>query len=161
LVGTPYFEKGDAGDSLDSAQFITGGSFDMIVGNFYGTADVADVYAFHWIGKEFVQGGDFRASFSSIVDPTLVLYDFSRNALGSASGDFPELILKDLVAGDYFLELTQSPSSGTADYTVTFTPILNPTTPGPISSPVPEPSTLLLLGAGLASIGLLGRKLRE
>jgi hypothetical protein len=156
-----YVESGDAGGSLDSAQFITGGSFERIVGNIDNTNDVADVFAFHWIGKDFVEGGDFIAKFSSTSDPTIALYDFSKNLLGSESGTNPELILQDLMAGNYFLAIEQQPGSGSADYEVTFSPVLNPTTnPGPISSPnaVPEPSTFLLLGAGLGGLAFIRRR---
>ena len=96
-VGNAYVEVGDAGDSLDSPQFITGGPYDGIVGRI---DDAVDVYAFHWIG------GDFVATFFSGSDPAIALYDFSQGLLGSASGLAPVLTINNVTAGNYLFEIS-------------------------------------------------------
>ena len=145
-IGNAYVEVGDAGNSLNAPQFITGGPYDGIVGTI---DDAVDVFAFHWIG------GDFVATFFSGSDPSIALYDFLQNSLGSASGSTPVLTINNVTAGNYLFEISSlaGPDLG---YSVRISSPTHPDNPLTISAPtaVPEPTTMLLLGPGL--LGLWG-----
>lgn len=142
-IGNAYVEVGDAGNSLNAPQFITGGPYDGIAGSI---DDSVDVFAFHWIG------GDFVAKFFSGSDPAIALYDFSQNLLGSASGLAPVLTINNVAAGNYLFEISAltGPDPG---YVVG---ISSPTHPGrlTVSAPavVPEPATLALMILGVAGL---------
>ena len=142
-IGNAYVEVGDAGNTLNTAQFITGGPYDGIAGSI---DDSVDVFAFHWIG------GDFVAKFFSGADPTIALYDFSQNLLGSASGLAPILTINNVAAGNYLFELSAltGPDPG---YIVG---ISSPTHPDrlTVSAPavVPEPATLALMILGVLGL---------
>lgn len=151
FIGNNYVEVGDAGD-LNSPQFITGGPYEGIVGRI---DDAIDVFAFHWIG------GDFVAEFFSGSDPTIALYEFSQNSLGSASGLAPMLTINNVTAGNYLFEIS-SLVVGT-DALVYAVHISSPTHPGnplTISAPtvVPEPTTLVLTVLGLVGLGICTRQ---
>ena len=134
---------GDAGNSLNAAQVITGGSYDGIAGSI---DDSVDVFAFHWIG------GDFVAKFFSGADPAIALYDFSQNLLGSVSGLAPILAINNVAAGNYLFEISALTGSAPG-YVVG---ISSPTHLGrlAVSAPavVPEPATFALMILGVAGL---------
>lgn len=148
-IGNAYVEVGDAGDSLNSPQLITGGPYDGIVGRI---DDAVDVFAFHWIG------GDFVAQFFSGSDPTIALYDFSQNLLGSVSGLAPVLTINNVTAGNYLFEISSlaGPDLG---YAVDISSPTHPNNPLTISAPtaVPEPATLALTVLGLVGLSICMR----
>ena len=140
-----WIEVGDAGNLLNP-QFLTGGSFDEIVGSLDVT-DTEDVYAFHWVTT-----GDFSAINLEPVVPDWIilgLRDFSGQVAGNLIANFASsgtgISVANLAAGDYLLQLAFVADPG-ADppYRIA----ISGPTPDPITSPVPEPSTLLLLAAG-------------
>jgi hypothetical protein len=150
-----WLEVGDAGD-LTNPQFLTGGAFDQIVGSL-DLIDSEDAYAFHW-----TQTGDFSAINLEPVVPDFILsslYDFTGQVAGAQIGSAVSgigLSLPALAAGDYLLRLLFLPDPGEDDppYRIA----ISGSTPDPISAPVPEPSTVMLLAGGIASFALRRRR---
>jgi len=162
------FELGDAGDNLITAQTLSTGT-SSIVGSINGDSDV-DLFRFGW------SGGIYGAFTVTSADPMLYLFDSLGQELAfnddhgsflANSGD-SLFVLPELASGDYYLAITSYENDalytdgvlmgwagfsdeGSYDYTIN---IIGSTT----VSPVPEPSTLLLFGAGLGFFALRRKK---
>jgi hypothetical protein len=131
-----FTEVGDAGNTPGTAQSLTGGPYDGIIGSKNDINDIADYYAFAW------GGGNFIATFSSDLDPTLELFNFSQVFLISVTGTNFFMIVPGLAAGNYIIGVTGIPGPGPSPYAVTFnTPIAG----------VPEPASAVLILIGLAA----------
>ena len=144
-----YDEIGDAGNTLSNPQFITGGPYDGIFADMDDISDTTDVFAFHWMG------GDFLAEFTSDLDPEIALYTFSQTVLGSVVGtnNF-SLQIPNVPAGNYLFSVSSLSGPPPFGYAVFFTSSAGE---HPISA-VPEPSTVTLMALGLAGLGWVRQK---
>jgi PEP-CTERM motif len=150
-------EVGDAGQTLATAQDITGGAFDRITGSM-DTGNDADLFKF------IAVGGFFEATTNGespqLSDPQLWLFD-AGGLVVTGNDDFFGLqsyISANLTAGaTYYIGITQwnndpagSPLSGwtnnsfygTGDYSISLS----------TTAPVPEPLTLGLFGVGAGAV---------
>ena len=154
--GTNFVEVPDAGDTFDTAQWVTGGPYDGISGNVGGSSDMSDFFYFGFAG------GELRMQFTQCdgcgVDTPLeaILYDANRAFVAERYYSAPLLTIQGLSAGNYYLDVT---SNIDPPFTISLT---GPTTAqqGIIFAPtqVAEPATLAILGLGLAGLGWSRRR---
>ena len=132
-----FTEVGDAGNTPGTAQLITGGPYDGILGSKNDINDTADYYAFVW------GGGDFNATFTSNLDPELILLTSSQALVAGAFGTAPLSLTPviGLAPGNYIIGVSGIPTPGT--YAILFET--------PISGAVPEPASGILILIGLAA----------
>lgn len=179
----PYFEVGDAGESLATAQALTPGT-DQIFGNY--TYDSTDLYSFFWSGGAFSVD-----TFGTGRDTMLFLFNAAGEGVWGADGSIccgigeSQIVDPALAAGLYYLAV--GPYDYQPYYSATgrvfnfvgggglWTPV-----PGAVldhwdlyhqtsggsyvvnfrnSTAVPEPSMLALFGLGL--FGLVARRRRN
>ena len=146
-----YTEIGDAGITTATAQGV-GSNTTQIFGSLHYN-DGADVYAFNWAGGVFTADTN-----GSGFDTMLNLFDASGNLI-AFNDDYNWLnsyISTGLAAGQYLLGITYFPNNyngnlggySNSGYEVGY--VINTSN---ISSSVPEPTGLALLGLGLMSVG--------
>jgi hypothetical protein len=187
---TPYFEAGDAGQSLADAQLI-GAGVDVI----YGSVDThsADMFSFDWLGGAFAVD-----TLGSIADTQLFLFNAAgqgvwANDQAASAVNWSQIIDPALAAGQYFIGISVfdydpftsdgSSSLGALFPSSPFTAQLAPWTDLPLDhwqtfsghssgagdyvinfrtpTAVPEPPLLALFGGGLATLAFATRRRRR
>lgn len=169
-----YTEVGDAGQTMATAQVTSGsGPLSSINGMLASQYNDSDMFRIH------LDGGAFSATTvgSYVGDPMLHLYDISGTRLlfdddsyQNGSWTLQSLISSsNIAAGDYFLAISRYSNGylyndasmwseanyvGDTAYTITLAG-------ASLAEPVPEPSTFLLFGAGLAGVAFLKRRARS
>ncbi len=128
-----------------------------------GTPGTFEVYSFNGDGvvsRDEWSFGTLIHTFKGIDDPQLILsLDVTSNVLNAITGEFNFLSFN-------FRAGTGSDRYWLSDNCGLFAPTLNidyAPAPGsaPVPAPVPEPATLLLLGSGLAGLGVSRIKKRK
>lgn len=131
--------------------------------DYYAAATTANLYQFSigsvdvdtkeiYVVKEADLGPDATVPQSRITSNSVLLY-FLPTGLGAGVDYEFSITYDEFVESQYITVRT----TGTGGSTKTIAARYVPTDPG---SPIPEPMTLLLLGCGVAGLGLLGRKRR-
>lgn len=179
---TPYFEVGDAGQSLTDAQLVGGGT-DVIHGNVSLTSP--DLFAFYWSGGAFAVD-----TFGSTADTQLFLFNAAgqgvwANDQATAGTSASQIIDPALGSGQYFIGVSgfdydpyssvgvifpSAPFTGQfgplnnapLDHWAAFSPhvsgvgdyVVNFRTP----TALPEPSTLPVFAVALAALGFATRR---
>ena len=162
-AGQYYQEQGDAGNRFNP-QVISpyGVDFVGIMGSI-GGADMEDAFLFYYGGGDFMgniylntQPADvaFESTFINELILNLYMGDGSLQLITQG----PSAIAATLDPGSYILEIC----TNDADPPFTFG-LTGPTTgrQNIITSPIPEPVTLSLVGLGLAGAALLRRRSRR
>jgi hypothetical protein len=170
-MATTYTETGDAGQTMSTAQQILGsGSLDTIYGSLAGDAwdsPDADMYLIR------LAGGAFTADTlgSTVFDPMLHLYDTSGTRVLFNDDHYSlqaYITSSSLPADDYYLAIswfatgynfTQASDWTPASYAGETPYQIN--LQGASFVSVPEPTTFILFGAGLAGVGFLRRRMRK
>ncbi len=148
-----YTEVGDAGITVATAQGV-GSNTTQINGALHYN-DGADVYKFNW------NGGVFSAdTYGSPFDTMLHLFDMSGNVI-AFNDDYPwccnSYISTGLASGQYLLGITYFPNNywgnlgGYSNNGYDASYVIHTSA---ISSSVPEPTGLALLGLGLVGLGM-------
>ena len=179
---TPYFEVGDAGQSLTDAQSV-GGGVDVIHGNVSQTSP--DLFSFYWGGGAFAVD-----TFGSTADTQLFLFNAAgqgvwANDQASAGTSASRIIDPALGSGKYFIGVSvfdHDPYSSVGPNfpSAPFTGQFGPSNSAPLDhwapfsfhmsgggdylvnfnapTAVPEPSMLALFGIALAALGFATRR---